>query len=216
MTTLSESKSFYEKYYLKKKETGRTYSAILKHFKEPALLLDVACGDGQFLTWLPEYIRPYGVDISQNAILIAQKNLKNHPKSFLAVAAVEALPFRDKQFDYVTCFGSIEHFVDKDRGLAEMKRVGQERCKYLFVVPNSNFNIVSLTKGKVGTEQAENIEELHTQKEWREIFNKAGFEIQSIEKFPVYRKSWAWLKWLIYWLLPLRFDEQFLFILKKA
>ena len=214
---IEQSRAFYDSYYQKKKQIQRTYSAILKYFKEPGKLLDVACGDGQFLASLPDDIIKYGIDISPEALRIALHNLHtNLSNAYLEPAPAEDIPFPDNLFDYVTCFGSIEHFVDMEKGLREMARVGKSYCKYFFAVPNSKFNIVSLTKGKVGTEQALNIEVLHSLKEWQKIFEDSGYQVIDVHNFPVYRKSWTWLKRIVYWFLPLRFDEQFMFMCKKT
>jgi SAM-dependent methyltransferase len=84
-------------------------------------LLDVACGEGV----LPRMARQvygleaYGLDISLAALQIAQQETG---RAF-SVGSGESLPFATNSFDYVTCIGSLEHFLDMRAGAAEMCRV---------------------------------------------------------------------------------------------
>ena len=48
-------------------------------------------------------------------------------------AIAERLPFRDKSFDVVTCFHTLEHTRDLPRAIAELRRVA--RRQLIVIVP---------------------------------------------------------------------------------
>jgi ubiquinone/menaquinone biosynthesis C-methylase UbiE len=82
--------------------------------------LDLGCGTGRNLPWLPEGARTVGVDPSRHALHRARRRAPTVP---LVIASAEALPFRDGTFDTVLSglvFCSVENPA---RGLAEVRRV---------------------------------------------------------------------------------------------
>lgn len=91
-------------------------------------VLDVGCGDGQFLRWLPDGYQKVGLDFSREAL-----SRVGAPK---VQGTVEALPFPDASFDLVTCFEVIEHLSPQafEPALRELERVSR---RYIMVsVPN--------------------------------------------------------------------------------
>ena len=59
-------------------------------------------------------------------------------RSFI-VGPAEKLPFADGQFDFVSCLGALEHFLDPTRALREMVRVATPDAEFLLLVPNADF-----------------------------------------------------------------------------
>ena len=105
--------------------------------KPGSMLLDVSCGEGLFLREASRKANPlktFGLDISDVAVSIAKNNT---PGSILTVADGQRIPFRDKMFDYVTCLGSLEHYLDTDLGLRELNRVAKDEAQFCIVLPNS-------------------------------------------------------------------------------
>ncbi|MDR7465602.1 MAG: methyltransferase domain-containing protein [Armatimonadota bacterium] len=91
-------------------------------------ILDVGCGDGQFLKWLPNAYRKVGLDFSYGP-------LTSLPGVGVQ-GAVEALPFPDRSFDLITAFEVLEHLSEKTfaSALRELERVSR---KYIIIsVPN--------------------------------------------------------------------------------
>jgi SAM-dependent methyltransferase len=88
-------------------------------------LLDVGCGNGYLLQQLSDRgLELYGSDIVDKATR----------KPFRYVqASIDHLPFPDKAFDVVTCCHTLEHIVDLDSAVAELKRVA--RRQLIVVVP---------------------------------------------------------------------------------
>lgn len=90
-------------------------------------VLDVGCGGGQNLLWLAGR-RPdlslTGLDLSARQIARAQRRAaeRDLPIELVEGSALE-LPFEDGRFDAVLSVGSIKHWPDPARGLAECARV---------------------------------------------------------------------------------------------
>jgi SAM-dependent methyltransferase len=84
-------------------------------------LLNVGCGTGGFNVLATKTgADAWGIDTSYEAAAIAQ--LRVSP-SRIVCAAAETLPFRDRSFDVVYCYSTLEHVDDAGRALREMIRV---------------------------------------------------------------------------------------------
>ncbi len=91
-------------------------------------VLDVGCGGGEFLRWLPDSYWKVGLDFSYEAVIRAGKRTIQ--------GTVGALPFAPASFDLVTCFEVLEHLPYQmfPHALRELERVSR---KYIIVsVPN--------------------------------------------------------------------------------
>lgn len=93
-------------------------------------LLDVGCGGGQVLLEIAAR-RPdlelAGVDLSPEQVARAAGRARaaDRPIRMVRGSALE-LPFRDRSFDAVISLGSIKHWPDPRRGLAECVRVTRQ------------------------------------------------------------------------------------------
>jgi 2-polyprenyl-3-methyl-5-hydroxy-6-metoxy-1,4-benzoquinol methylase len=162
-------------------------------------LLDVGCGTG---IWLRAAAArgavPAGVDISQVAVEICRQSL---PQAEVHCGPAERLSYSDAQFDFVSCLGSLEHFVEPERALREIVRVARPTAEFLLLVPNAGFLPRRLGL-YAGTEQATVREEVRTIREWQELFESAGLRIQERWKdLHVLSTSWItlgpWYSWPI-------------------
>ena len=98
-------------------------------------LLDIGCGTGTFLKSIEESETDlWGIDISVNATNRAKKILSK-PEQIICKNACP-LPFGDSEFDYVTAWGTIEHFPSILSILKEIKRVTKPEGKIIIMVPN--------------------------------------------------------------------------------
>lgn len=234
MATEQEVKNWYNQRHIKTKEKSwrplQAYSPILSYFKtEPGKkLLDIGCGTGFLLKAAADKgLDTYGVDISEEGVKIAQKS---SPGSKIIVGKGEDLKFEDDFFDYVTCIGVLEHFMDIEKGIKEMRRVVKKNGTLCIVIPNINFLYWKFKKNK-GTEQMDISETLMSLEQWRDKFTKEGLEVLKIDQDNWYfkepldlsplslRKILRAGKKIIYkfvWLfVPLRYTYQFVFILRK-
>lgn len=193
-------------------------------------ILDVSCGEGIFLREilrLGRKIDAYGLDISAVALGIAHKSA---PEAKIVLADGQRVPFSDAQFDYVTCLGSLEHYLDPESGLKELLRAAKKEAKFCIVLPNS-FGIDTLLrvwKSGVAKDDFQIIERTATKSEWIALLNKSGFSVESVYASNLWpelfqegtRKIKSLKKYLkrmfIRWFCPLNFAREFVFVCAKS
>lgn len=106
---------------------------LLERIK-PNIILDIGCGDGEISKVVEDHTDGVvvGVDISRNLIRIASKGLDN-----LVIGDVERwLPIRTQALDLCTGLDVIEHMVDIDSFLVEIRRVLKPGGHVIIVTPN--------------------------------------------------------------------------------
>jgi SAM-dependent methyltransferase len=84
--------------------------------------LDLGCGDGK-LTGELRARRIVGADVSDIALERAQRRLKALDIELAPLTPDRALPFADNEFDLVLMAETIEHVVDVQMLLSEVRRV---------------------------------------------------------------------------------------------
>jgi ubiquinone/menaquinone biosynthesis C-methylase UbiE len=185
-------------------------------------ILDVACGPGLLLREACQRgLRAHGIDISTVALAMTPHVA---PNALALAGNAEALPFADGVFDYVTCIGSVERFLNRERALQEMRRVAKPTAWYCIMVRNSRtlswkFAIELLHhQNHAGHQDADTLES------WSALFQSSGFIIDSVLPDQWFRQR---LRRLIprpssatrqgsaaRRILPLRFANEFIFILR--
>jgi ubiquinone/menaquinone biosynthesis C-methylase UbiE len=231
MVSEREIKAWYDQRHLSFGENAwrpfEAYSIFLDYLdvKAKRKLLDIGCGTGYLLRAANQKgLQTYGVDISGEGVRIAKKV---SPDSQIIIGKGEDLRFPENSFDYITCIGSLEHFLDMKKGIKEMMKVGKKDALFCIVVPNINFLYWKFRRSK-GTLQQDINENLLSLKQWKNLFIKEGLEILKI-----YQDKWfvkkinifsstnplGIIKRMIYKLvcffLPLNYTYQFIFILRK-
>lgn len=192
--------------------------------KKGGKLLDVACGPGQLLMAARPYqLELYGVDIADVAIDICKNRL---PEANVLTANAEHLPFDDEMFDYVTCLGSLERFLDRKATLLEQYRVGKKGTLYCFMVRNRNNVKWKFFKELLGLKNKKGHQDALDLAQWRALFQEVGF--QELQLLP---DHWPRLKWSHYFLKrlgidvpykkipqtnsPIEHTNEFIFLLRK-
>lgn len=163
-------------------------------------VLDIACGTGEWLLAVQQRgATIVGLDISHKAISTCRSAL---PDDALYVGSAEELPFKDDQFDVVSCLGSLEHFVNPSTALSEIGRVGKPDGRFLLLVPNADF--LTLRLGLYdGTNQADAKEDLRTLAEWESLFADAGLDVTRCWR-DLHVLSWKWINLGPWYTLPVR------------
>ncbi len=180
MPSAEDVKSWYNQHYaakgLQSMRPAAAYPVFLDLLGATAgtRLLDVSCGTGSLLAAARDRaVDAVGVDLSDEAVKLAKRFA---PSAEVAVGAGEALAFRDGSFDYVSCLGSLEHFLDMGKGLEEMKRVAKPAARFCIMVPNQDF-IGWKVLGHQGTAQQDINEHLLPLKAWRQLFERHGLVV---------------------------------------
>src|SRR3990172_11566174 len=157
------------------------YPVFLDYLDEEAgkKLLDVGSGTGYLLKVADQRgLETFGVDISNEGVKIAKKV---SPNSKIFVGTGEKLKFTDNFFDYVTCLGALEHFMNVEKGVREMVRVAKRGATLCIVVPNINY-LFWISKKRKGTEQQDINENLSSLEQWKRLFLKGGCDIEEIHQ----------------------------------
>jgi SAM-dependent methyltransferase len=138
--------------------------------------LDVACGRGGWLQAVAARgAIVSGIDISQVALDVCASVL---PEAEIHCGPAEHLPFADRQFDFISCLGALEHFLDPETSLREMVRVAKPDASFLLLVPNADF-LPSRLGLYSGTLQASVKEEARSLLGWQQLFESAGLRVQA-------------------------------------
>jgi ubiquinone/menaquinone biosynthesis C-methylase UbiE len=103
-----------------------------------ARLLDVACGTGRFLREVKtNYPRldVTGLDLSAHYLAVARRELQPWSRARLAVAAAEAMPFAEGEFDAVACIYLFHELPPRVRRavVGEIRRVLKPGGMLIFV-----------------------------------------------------------------------------------
>lgn len=126
----------------------REHKAIKTILKEVAAsdkktlkILDVGCGDGQFLDELAKQLEPTGKKIKFYGADYSKYKLKNakklHPKfEFVFCNLEENIPYKDDTFDFVYSGEVIEHIYNPDYMLEECWRVLKTGGHLVLSTPN--------------------------------------------------------------------------------
>ena len=176
----SAVRNYYDRRYHKNVQCEAVpshYRRLARRLKpwEGNRVLDVACGGGAWLRAVAELgAVPVGVDISQVALDACKLAL---PPAVLHCGPAESLPFPDGEFDFISCLGALEHFLEPQTALREMVRVAKPEAVFLLLVPNGGF----LTRRLglyTGTQQTAIREEVLTLEGWQELFESVGLHVR--------------------------------------
>ena len=203
---LGELQDYYNRVYYRhthaEKRIPNHYVRLAQRFQpwQGKRLLDVACGTGVWLRAAADLgAIPAGVDISRVALDICKDSL---PSAELLCGPAERLPFGDERFDFISCLGALEHFLQPETALRELIRVAKPNAMFLLLVPNSGF----LTRRLglyAGTQQALVREEVRSLSEWHDLFASAGLCVVARWK-DLHVLSLSWIAHGPWYLWPLR------------
>lgn len=152
-------KNYQNFYYKKAKEKGgfndgnrKTIIDFIKNQTGPSRkLLEVGCGTGEIVSFLPANVEYYGVDASAFAVEQAEKNHKNGNAIFSLFEPENGkLPFDKEKFDFVLSIYSLEHFKNPKLMLDETARVLKYGGWLIILAPNLElpFSFLNATRHK--------------------------------------------------------------------
>jgi SAM-dependent methyltransferase len=187
-------------------------------------VLDVGCGPGLLLQQaLERGAFALGVDLSESALAMVPEQA---PGAHVSLCSGEALCWPNSFFDYVTCIGVFEHFLQPNRALDEMRRVTKPGGRICIMAPNSRTLKWQMESKVFRIHDEDSNEQASTLEAWRQVFLENGLTIERIypDQWPAYVRrrrffrsgagSFATFGARTRRFPPLRFANQFVFILR--
>lgn len=110
------------------KEFVEYFSSLLGQF-ESKRLLEIGCGEGFLLAALNRGEK-FAIDLSAEAIKVA----RTKTQAQFSVALAEGLPYASEYFDLIVSVGVMEHFLDVNEALREIRRVLKPGGHYVGLV----------------------------------------------------------------------------------
>jgi SAM-dependent methyltransferase len=149
-------------------------------------LIDVACGRSQLVRLATEQgLQAVGVDFAHAPL----RSLHQSGGGDYVTANGQALPFGDRQFDYVTSIGSLEHYENMNRGLQEMARLIKPGGKIIILVPNTFsilHNVYLAFKTGLPLDDGQPLQRIGSHLQWKQMIAN-HLEIQDTFK---YEREW--------------------------
>ena len=143
------------------------------------LLLDISCGEGR----LPVLAQNKGLKVAGLDFAFAGlRKVAHQAKDVVWITGDgEKLPFKDQFADYVTHVGSLEHYMNPERGVREIARVLKPDGKACVFVPNSfgvlgNIKHVWLT-GDV-FDDGQPLQRYASRRQWETLLEDNGLNIE--------------------------------------
>jgi ubiquinone/menaquinone biosynthesis C-methylase UbiE len=213
VNTLAEVKEAYNKIYARAEYGDKEvlYKKVYQRLapEVPDRVLDIACGAGQWLRFLEDRDHlTAGCELSE----LALKRARNRcPDSWLFQADGAKLPLKDASWRYVTCLGSLEHFLDPGEGARELRRILTPDGLAIVMLPNSYYSgdIWRVIRGGYGPDHHQIIDRFATVAEWRDLLESAGLEVLHTDR---YDKGKLWKRLLF----PFNLAYHFVFTCRRA
>jgi len=114
-------------------DNSRACLAAIATLVLPGRACDIGCGTGYLVDFLSQQSQLAGVELHGVDFIIEPETQQRHPSISFLAAPIEALPFPDRHFDTVICTHVLEHILDIDAAIAELRRVCAKRL--VIVVP---------------------------------------------------------------------------------
>lgn len=133
----------------------------------------------------------YGIDISSNKIV---GSLLNSTPAVIAVAAAEELPLSDNAFTRIVSREVMEHVLDPDLFLRQIRRVATPGSVVVITTPNGDSLAFTHLLYRIGLHSKRDYKDEHmTSNQLEELFVSCGFEIR--DRF-FDCAGYFWLSWL--------------------
>jgi ubiquinone/menaquinone biosynthesis C-methylase UbiE len=208
--------------YLRPSEAYEIFISILSPQKG-SKCLDVGSGLGLLLKLMVKKgLLAQGVDISQEAVKISQSYC---PEAEVYLGNAEELPFENNEFQYITCIGSMERMINREKVILEQKRVATDNARFCYMVRNSNHYSWRWLLKPFNLYNRKAHQDALNYQEWSHLFKSCGLRILAVypDHWPYYRLRRyipIWRRNIDYSKIrkfPFRLDRayEFIFLLEK-
>lgn len=148
-----------------------SYIQFVKHFVTAGKILDIGCGNGEFLSSAEkQHFTPFGVEP------FSKKDTK-----YIKKGTAEHIPYDDNFFDAVTMWHVFEHVIGIHNSVKEIKRVLKPGGYVIFEVPNAKSLCFRLFKNNYSWKMIPEHSLYFGEKNLRMLLHYHGFSIQQIE-----------------------------------
>ena len=144
-------------------------------------LLDLACGE----SGCREAAQALGLDLVSLDFSTAalERARRRCPAGACVAADAQGLPFADRSFDHVLCFGSLEHVDHPPLALAEVHRVLLPGGRVLLQLPNTyglRWNLGHAWRFGRPCDDGQPIQRYGTRGQWRRLIETAGLQVRQV------------------------------------
>lgn len=190
------------------------------------LLLDISCGQGRLVTLAQaKGLQAIGIDFALEGILVGKSE---SPQSDWFVGDGETLPLNDCSVDYATHIGSLEHYLNPEKGASEIYRILRPGGKAAVLLPNA-FGLLGNIKHVMSTgdifDDGQPLQRYATRSAWEKKLTGAGLMVsKTIDYaevvFPRTRQDAIWflshprkiLRYFISFFIPFNLTNHFVFL----
>jgi len=169
-----------EKFYSPEMMERLPQLVSLFQLRKGAKILDGGAGTGGIVPYLLEAIGPEGsiwaVDFAEEMVKIGRKKFQKESRVIFELASVEDLPYMDRFFDQIVCFGAFPHFEDQGKALQEMNRVLKPQGTLIIAHALSSVALRSHHQNCAPVSK----DFLPEEAEMRSLLEKAGFQLQRL------------------------------------
>ncbi len=165
----------------------------------PARLLDISCGEGDFLRFAHRAgYSVTGFDFS----LAALRRLDQRGGAGLPVVMANAqiLPFAGASFEVITNIGSLEHYFDPGQAIAEMARVLRPGGAAIILVPNAYGifgNVLHVLRHGEVFDDGQPLQRYATRRSWERLLAEHGLMARRVlvleRPFPRTARDFWWM-----------------------
>src|SRR3989344_2450713 len=158
------------------KEFLRKINILDKKYK----ILEIGCGAGSMTSYLTSLgYNVIGIDMSNDLLDYAKKNHKTC--NFMKMSG-DKLKFKDNSFDVVLSFDVLEHILNLEKHVKEVKRVLKEGGYYLLQTPNKWTSLpYSIIKDKSFSKWKTYHPSLQSNVSLKKLFKNNGFSVEFID-----------------------------------
>ena len=169
-----------ERFYTPEMEERLPQLVSLFHLQKGTKILDVGAGTGGIIPYLLEAIGPEGsiwaIDFAEEMVRIGRRKFQEESRVIFELASVEDLPYKDRFFDQIVCFGAFPHFDDKGKALEEMNRVLKSQGTLIIAHALSSVALRSHHQNCAPVSK----DFLPEEAKMRSFLEKAGFQLQRL------------------------------------